>query len=208
MAPGEFVSLYGSSLGPATPAIAAGLQKGLGNTRIYFNGVEAFLTYSSPGQVNAVVPYGITGKADVRATFSGLETTFPLALADAAPGIFTQQYGAGQAWAVNNDYTFNDASHPVARGGWISIWATGQGLVTPAGIDGETVAAPKNLNLPVKLTIGGADAQLIPGGAVLIYTGEIQVNAYVPSGIPAGDNEIVLTIGGASSRKGVTISVK
>jgi uncharacterized protein (TIGR03437 family) len=207
VAPGEFVSIYGNSLGPATYQVAVGSQKGLGGTRVTFNGIEAFLTFTSATQVNALVPYGVTGKADVVVSYNGnTSDAFPLSLTDASPGIFTRSYGAGQAWAVNNDATFNTSSNPVARGGWISFWATGQGLVNPTGIDGELISGYKNIVLPVKVTIGGQDAQIL--GAVLIYTGEIQVNAMVPSGSPTGDQPLVLTIGTATGRKDVTVAVK
>jgi uncharacterized protein (TIGR03437 family) len=36
----------------------------------------------------------------------------------------------------------------------------------------------------------------------------IQVNAFVPDNAPTGQVEVVLTIGSANSRKGVTIWVK
>jgi uncharacterized protein (TIGR03437 family) len=36
----------------------------------------------------------------------------------------------------------------------------------------------------------------------------IQVNAVIPATVPAGDNELILTIGNSVSRKGVTIPVK
>jgi uncharacterized protein (TIGR03437 family) len=207
VATGEFVSIYGNSLGPATYQIATGSEKGLGGTRVTFNGIEAFLTFTSATQVNALVPYGITGKADAVVSYNGKTSdAFPLALTDASPGIFTRAYGGGQAWAVNNDGTFNTSANPVARGGWVSFWATGQGQVTPAGVDGELISGYKNLVLPVKVTIGGQDAQIL--GAVLIYTGEIQVNAMVPNGSPTGDVPLVLTIGTTSSRKDVTIAVK
>ena len=48
--------------------------------------------------------------------------------ADSAPGVFTKNYGPGQAWALNDDNTFNTASNPVGRGGWIVFWATGSSL--------------------------------------------------------------------------------
>jgi uncharacterized protein (TIGR03437 family) len=207
VAPGEFVSIYGNSLGPATYQVAAGSQKGLGRTRVTFNGIEAFLTFTSATQVNALVPYGVTGKADVVVGYNGLSSDpFPLSLTQTAPGIFTRNYGAGQAWAVNNDGAFNTSATPVVRGGWISFWATGQGLVNPAGVDGELISGYKNIMSDVKVTIGGQDAQIL--GAVLIYTGEIQVNAMIPSGAPTGDVPLVLAIGNAGSRKDVTIAVK
>ncbi len=205
VAGGEFVTLGGSGLGPA--AGAAGMQKGLGGTSVFFNGVEAWLTYASDGQVNAIVPYGVTGKADATVKYNG-KTSDPYALTvtDSSPGIFTSQYGGGPAVSVNTDYTFNSAANPVARGGVISFWGTGQGAVTPAGQDGEVVSGYKNLVLTPKVTIGGVDAQIQFVG--LTYTGVIQVNAFVPDSAPTGQAEVVLTIGNAASRKGVTIWVK
>ncbi len=207
VAPGEFVSIYGSSLGPAKYAVAAGSQKGLAHAKVTFNGIEAFLTLASATQINALVPYGVGSKADMMVQYNGLTSdVFPLATTNAAPGIFTQQYGPGQIWATNPDYTFNGASNPVARGGYVSIWATGQGLVSPAGVDGEAIAAAKNILAPVKVTIGEIDAQIL--GAVLIYTGEIQVNVAIPSNAPTGNVALVLSVGTGSSRKDATIAVK
>lgn len=207
VAPGEFVSIYGSSLGPAKYAVAAGSQKGLSGAKVTFNGIEAFLTLASATQINALVPYGVGSKADVVVQYNGLTSDpFPLATTDSAPGIFTQQYGPGQIWAVNNDGSFNSARHPVARGGWVSFWATGQGLVDPAGQDGEVIAVPKNVKLPVKVSVGGIDWPIL--AALLIYTGEIQVNVVIPSDAPTGDVPLVLTIGTASGRKDATIAIK
>jgi uncharacterized protein (TIGR03437 family) len=207
VAPGEFVSIYGSSLGPAKYAAAIGSQKGLAHAKVTFNGIEAFLTLASNTQINALVPYGVGNKADMVVSYNGLTSdVFPLPVTDAAPGIFTQGYGPGQIWAVNTDGTFNAANNPVVRGGYVSVWATGQGLVSPAGVDGELIAIVKNILLPVKATVGGIDAQVV---AVLIYTGEIQANVVIPSGAPTGSAvPLVLTIGTASSRKDATIAIK
>jgi uncharacterized protein (TIGR03437 family) len=207
VAPGEFVTIYGSSMGPATGVIAQGTQKGLAGVKVTFNGVEAYLTYASAGQVNAVAPYAPGSKADVMVQYNGLTSDpFPLLTTESSPGIFTQQYGLGQAWVVNNDGNFNSSAHPVSRGGWIEFWATGQGLVDPAGQDGELLSGFKNLKLPVKVSIGGIDTQVL--GSLLIYTGEIQVNAMVPSSVAPGNAELILTIGGTGSRKGVTVAVQ
>ena len=79
--------------------------------------------------------------------------------------------------------------------------------MTPAGVDGEVIATAKNIQLPVKVAIGGIDAQVL--GAVLIYTGEIQVNVLIPANAPTGAAvPLVLTIGTAPSRKDATIAIK
>ncbi len=208
VAPGEFVTISGQSLGPATGVVASGSQKGLAGTTVTFNGIEAYLTYTSATQVNAIVPYGIGNNASVVVSYKG-RTSDPFALAttDSAPGIFTHQYGPGQIWAINPDSSFNSGSNAAARGSWVAFWATGQGMVSPAGVDGELIANPKSVNLPVKVTIGGIAANLV-APPVLIYTGEIQVAVYIPADAPTGNVPLVLTIGSASSRSDATIAIK
>jgi uncharacterized protein (TIGR03437 family) len=206
VAAGEFVSIYGTNLGPAQAA--GGLQKGLGGVRVSFNGIEAYLTYASATQLNALVPYGVTGKADVSVTFGGsTSAAFALAVTESAPGIFTREYGTGLAWAWNEtEARFVASETPVLRGQTISIWATGQGAVDPPGVDGEILGTWKTLKLPVKATVGGVDAPVPWAG--LTYTGVTQVQITIPANAPTGDAELILSVGNASSRKGVTLAVK
>jgi uncharacterized protein (TIGR03437 family) len=205
VAPGEFVAIYGTSLGPA--AGVGGNSKGLGGVHAIFNGIEAWLTYASASQINALVPYGVGSKADVVVQYNGNKSnTFPLAVTAVAPGIFTQQYGAGQVWAVNNDGTFNSPSNPVARGGWVAFWATGQGAVSPGGVDGETISGSKSVVMPVKVGIGSLS--LDPLWTGLIYTGEMQVNVSIPANAPTGNVPLAITMGTAASRTDATISIK
>lgn len=207
VAQNEFVTLYGSGMGPDAGAIGTAVTKGLGGSTVTFDGIEAYLIYASAGQINALVPYGVSTKADVVVQYNGRKSLpFPLQTTASAPGLFTKEYGTGPVWAVNNDGTFNSTATPVARGGWIAFWATGQGAVNPSGQDGETIVTPKALMLPVKVTIGGVDAQVLWTG--LIYGGEMQANVTVPANAPTGDVPIILTVGTASSRVGVNISVK
>jgi uncharacterized protein (TIGR03437 family) len=62
----------------------------------------------------------------------------------------------------------------------------------------------------VSVSIGGVkvpDANLAFKG--LVYTGEIQLNVLIPATAPTGDAvPLVVTIGGASSRSGVTVAIK
>ena len=206
MSGGQFVSLYGAGLGPA--AYGTGWQKGLGGSKVFFNGIQAWMTLASDGQLNAVVPYGISGHADVTVEFSGKTgSAFPVTVTDSSPGIFTWQTGLGAAViTVNGASAVNPKTNPVARGDVISFWATGQGPVTPGGQDGEVISGSKRLMLPYRVTIGGVDAPVQFIG--LTYTGVTQVNVLVPPNAPTGVDELLLAIGNAVSRSGVTISVQ
>jgi uncharacterized protein (TIGR03437 family) len=168
VAGGQFVSLYGSGLEP-TP-YATGWQKGLGGTKVFFNGVEAWMTLASDGQINVVVPYGVTGKADVTVQFNGKTSDpFPLAVTDSGPGIFTWETGPGPAVIVaNGGASVNPKTNPGARGGVFAFLATGQARSVRAGRTARQSRDRKKLMLTYKVTIGGVDAEV---SFIGLYTG-------------------------------------
>jgi uncharacterized protein (TIGR03437 family) len=113
---------------------------------------------------------------------------------------------------LNQDgVTVNSASTPAARGSSISIFATGEGQTTPAGVDGAlaTGAALPKPKLPVQVWIDGQVAPLqYAGAAPGNVAGLLQVNVQIPAGINTGDVPIVIQVGDVQSQPGMTISVK
>ena len=70
-------------------------------------------------------------------------------------------------------------------------------------------STPARPSVPVNVTVGGIPATVqYAGGAPGEVAGLMQVNVQIPTGIPSGDSELLLTIGSATSRKGVTVSVQ
>ena len=214
VAPGEYVSIYGGNLGPAAGMIshaASGEEKELGGVKVLFGATEAYLAYASATQLNVLVPYSTGGpNTAVQVTYNGAQTSLTVPVANTAPGILTTGYGPGPAWAVNSaDGTWNSAANPAAQGSYIQIWATGQGAVTPAGIDGAAIVSgqwPVPTN-PVTAIVGAAE--VAPSWVGLVFTGEIQVNVQIPNDAPVGSAvPLQLTIGGVSSRPDVTVSIK
>ena len=213
VAPGEFVTIYGSGLGPTTPAVTASLAKGLANVRVLFNGTEAFVTFVSSGQINALVPSGIAGanQAELQVEYQTMPgNRISLPVAGATPGIFTMNAsGTGTAVVVNQDGTFNSNVNPAPRGSVVAFWATGQGQTSPLLVDGTQPLAPvfPKPVLPVSVTIGGI---AVPPSDILfsglVYAGVMQVNARVPDRVAPGSLvELLLTIGSSTSRKGATL---
>ncbi len=217
VSPGEIVILYGAGLGPAQ-LTQAQAQNGivgtqLGGTVVTFNGMAAPLLYSYATQVAAIVPYGVTGST-VQASVSYLGQTSPafsVPGAASAPGLFTlDQSNAGPAAAVNADGQINSPGHPVALGGYISLYATGEGQTEAAGADGKIATAPlPHPVLPVSVTIGGQPANVTYYGAAPgQVAGLMQVNVQIPDGVaPGGYVPVFLKIGDTSSQLGVTLSV-
>ena len=198
VAPGELVTLYGTGLGAVQSVL--------------FNGVPGPVLYATAGQVGTVVPYGVTGSTVQVVSQSGGATAAPvtLALATTVPGIFTADgSGRGQAAATNQDGRPNSTGAPAAAGSVITLYATGEGQTSPAGVDGQIAGTvPPRPLAQVAVTIGGAVANVqYAGGAPGVIAGVMQVNAVVPAGV-TGTAAIVITVGGVSSQNGVTVVVR
>jgi len=214
ISPGKIVVLYGAGLGPAflaqnQPENGVYTSQ-LAGTSVYLNGTAAPILYTSAAQAAAIVPYGVTGTAaQVTVSYQG-ETSPPItvALAAAAPSLFTlNQTGAGQAAAINAiDGSINTAVNPVKIGGYISLFATGEGQTTPAGIDGKIASGPilPQPSLQVSATVGGLPAVVqYAGAAPSEVAGLMQINLQLPSGIqPGGYVPVILQVGNASTVPG------
>jgi uncharacterized protein (TIGR03437 family) len=220
LSPGKIVIVYGDGLGPAqlleNRPVNGRFSAELGGTTLSFNGVPAPILYTSAGQVAAVVPYALTGaSARVELSYRGeVSTAFEGTAAPSAPALFTLgQTGAGQAAALNAvDGTVNTAANPVKIGGYISLYATGEGLTLPAGADGELMGnTARGPILRVAVTVGGIPAAVqYAGGAPGQVAGLMQVNVQIPTGVqPGGYVLVVLQVGDRTTTPGaVWISVR
>ncbi len=219
ISPGEIVVLYGSGIGPAQLTYAQVGGDGLYDAQlagmtVQFNGIPAPILYTSTVQVAAIVPYELTGASvQVTATYQG-QTSAPVTvvLAPSAPGLFTLgATGSGEAAAINQNQATNGAAAPVPIGSIITLFATGEGQTSPAGVDGKPASAsPPTPTLPVNVTIGGVTVNNLQyvGGAPGEVAGVLQINVQVPAGVAPGSAvPIVIRVGDATSQPGVTIAV-
>ena len=219
VAPGEIVVIYGSELGP--PKLAGAeltssgrLSSNVAGTQVLFNNVAAPLIYVRSDQVAAIVPNGVGGQstAKVQVQYQNQSSpSFSIPVSQTAPGIFTlDQTGRGQGAILNQDNTINGRLSAAPPGSIVVLWATGQGPSDPDWAEDAlaTEPLPKPTN-PVKVTIGGQDAEVLYAGAAPGLAAVMQLNVRVPTGIKTGSAvPIVLTIGNASSQPGVTLAVQ
>ncbi|HVP48894.1 MAG TPA: hypothetical protein VMT32_20010 [Bryobacteraceae bacterium] len=218
IAPGEIVSVFGLGIGPVTPQggtlDALGLvATEIGETQVQFDGIAAPLYYVQDSQINAQAPYEIAGKStvDIEVFYQGRSRgKATVAVAAAAPGIFTVSAGTGLAVALNRDGSLNSPIEPAPRGSIVTLYATGEGIADPSATDGKPAAEPlPKPTLPVTLTVGGYPAQILFAGAAPGFAGLLQINARLPGPpAPTGNLAVVLRIGAASSQSGVTLAVR
>jgi uncharacterized protein (TIGR03437 family) len=140
VAPGEFLSIYGTGLGPSTGAAAqAGsstLGTSIGATQVAMNGIPAPLLYAADGQINALVPYEIAGAQQVSLTITssvGTSHTGPLHVVAVQPSIFA---------VLNPDGSVNSYANPAPAGALVTFLVSGAGGLAPALPDGTIAPSP------------------------------------------------------------------
>jgi uncharacterized protein (TIGR03437 family) len=220
-APGQIVSLFGAGLGPdavVTAQLADGvLATELSGVRVLVDDLPAPLVFVSAGQLSAILPYatepgvwtdqaGIVRferTAEIVVERDGVRSeTRYVYVQDTGPGLFTADAsGTGQAAALNEDGTLNNAQNPAAAGSVVVLFGTGEGATNPAGVDGKPAAAPLPQPIAdVRVTVNGQPAEVLyAGGAPGLTAGLLQVNVRLPEGV-SGTVEIVLEVGGRASR--------
>jgi trimeric autotransporter adhesin len=220
VSPGEEVAIYGSNFGPstvvgATPTGGA-YPTTLSNTEVLFDGTAAPVIAVTNGQINVMVPYGVSGRATTAVQVSYLGVTSPAIsynVVTTVPGVYTlNQTGSGQGAILDQALSVNGSNNPAAPGSVVAVYMTGEGITTPPSTTGQL--APTNgtgLNKPVQnvtATVGGVTAQVQYAGSApgLVY-GVMQVNVQIPANAPAGSLPIVITVGTTSTQNGVTVAV-
>ncbi len=204
VAPGEIVTLIGSSIGPTA----------LAGTSVLFDGNQAPLLYGGPNQINAIVPFEISGQNVTQLSITNggqVIAGFPMPVSAAAPAIFTlDASGGGQGAILNQDLSLNSQLDPADRGSIVVIYATGAGQTDPPSVDGQVTAGvfPSPV-LPVSVQISGIDAEILYAGAAPgLFAGVLQVNCRVPGDAAPGPAPIQLIIGTARSPSGVTVALR
>jgi uncharacterized protein (TIGR03437 family) len=127
VAPGEFLSIYGTGLGGT----------GLGSsTAVSIDGFPAPLLYAADGQINALVPYEIAGAQQVSLTITtslGTSQTGPLRVVAAQPVILA---------VLNPDNSVNSYRNPAPAGTLVTFLVSGAGVLNPALPDGTIAPSP------------------------------------------------------------------
>jgi len=224
VSPGEILTIRGYGVGASrtgglTLDASGNVTTNLNGLKVTFDGKPAPLIYTSASQTNLIVPYEVAGKASTvmqvtyAATAGNLQTAaWTLPVAPSAPAIFTlDATGTGQGAVLNQDGGVNGAANAAARGSVISVFATGEGQTTPAGVTGSvSPASGSKPVLPVAVKIGGLDATVQhAGSAPGLVAGLLQVNAVVPASIAPGPAvPLMVSVGGVPSQRDVTIAVR
>jgi uncharacterized protein (TIGR03437 family) len=182
VAPGEFVTVYGT---------------GLAGAKLYADELPVAVVSSADDQILATLPAELAGRTTtaLRAERDTAQSEpLSVTVASAVPGIFRIAPGpTNRAAVLNQDGTVNDSAHPAPRGPTIALWATGLG----AG--------------PVHASFFGFPGEIqYAGPAPGMPAGVSQVNVRVPPEMNsfAYPVDLVLTSGGAFVPVRLVVSIQ
>jgi uncharacterized protein (TIGR03437 family) len=232
IAAGEIITIFGTGMGPSTPAavssdsITSGrLPTTLAGVQVMIGGYAAPLLYVSASQISAIVPYEIAAPVFVHNPNISVayltQSSIPVQETQAAiaPGIFTaNSSGNGPGAILNSDASSNSPANPAARGDVVVLYLTGEGQTAPSGVSGGiTPLTPPYLQplLLPSVTISGENATvLFAAEAPGLVSGVMQVNVQVPADIAPGNSSVIVSLGGVTSQVdspghgSVTVAVK
>jgi uncharacterized protein (TIGR03437 family) len=197
VAPGELVTILGAGLGPqagvgATYDSSGLMSNQLAGTEVRFDGVPAPILYTQSSQINAQVPYTVSGDATthVEVFYQGKPIgTLDVPVTAAMPGLFST--------IVQQDGSYNSQTTPAPHGTFLTLYATGDGIEFGPDIAGLPAALPYPFPvLPVSVTIAGMSAEVTYAGSAPGLVGLMQINVRVPgSFVPAGADPLIVTVG-------------
>lgn len=210
VAPGEIISIFVGNAGPAQGVVATEFDPATGllpttlaGVRVFFNDVPAPLFFVRSDQLNVQVPFEAAGldSVEIRIEYEGAQSgsvRVPVRATD--PGLF--------APVLNQDYTLNSELNPAVRGSYVTLFATGQGAVTPPVQTGQPAPGAEPFARAaedVRVLVNGVEVEPYFAGLTPGLVGLLQLNIQASVG---GRVEIQVFIGGVESPSKAVVYVQ
>ena len=218
--PNAWLTIKGANLSTVTDnwnnsVVNGVLPTTLDGVTVKVGGQFAYISFISPGQINAVAPNITAGSAAVTVTNSvGISPAVNFTAQIFGPAFF--QWGnyvvatrQDYSYAVKNGTFPGTTTVPAKPGDVLILWGTGFGPTNPPAPVGVAVPAgsyPAANNVTV--TIGGVNATVygtaLASGSAALF----QVAIQVPTTLANGDYPLVATVNGSSSPTSTLITVQ
>jgi uncharacterized protein (TIGR03437 family) len=225
LAPGSYISIFGSALSDLTRTFATPyLPISLGGVSVSFDvpskniSLPAPIHFVSSGQINVQIPWELQGQSSAImkvsiGNFSSLNcdnsgsncSAYTVPLNDYSPAMFEYtEASSGQrlAAALDSNFLLVGTNHPVARGSTVQLYVNGLGPVSNQPPSGQVSPAQPLATTRVTptVTIGGQTAQVQFSGLAPFIVGLYQINVVVPTNIGTGVQNVVITQNGVLSK--------
>jgi uncharacterized protein (TIGR03437 family) len=222
VAPGSYVSIYGTGLSDYTDLNVGGAYDALASNGEYIVlplqidflsvsvdvpsagiSLPAPLTYVSPTQVNIQMPWELQGQtsAQIKVIIDGdlLGNVVTVPIANYNPQMFT--YGSDVAIAQDNNYNLITTSNPAKRGSpFIILYCNGLGPVTNQPATAFPALGTSTTTQPVTVSFGGVAGNVIFAGLTPGLSGLYQIDVAIPTSVTAGSAvPVTVSVGGVTS---------
>lgn len=222
IARGGIFTIFGSNLGPTTPAVVSEFPLGpsfQGVTVAIIQGgvnVSAIPIFVSANQLNVILPSGAPlGLSLIRVGYQGrLSNSVQVEVVENAPGLFAASSGGYGPGVVQNflsaaERPINTLDTAAVRGQVVTIYATGLGRVP---FPDNVAPTPTPIDAAVSVKVGERDATLLYAGRSPCCAGLDQIDIRIPDDAPLGcyvpirvkagngvSNTVTIAISGATS---------
>jgi uncharacterized protein (TIGR03437 family) len=199
LSPGEIITLLGLN---SLPVLSLNID-----------GAPAPILYTGPGQINAIVPFGLslTSPATIQLKYQQQTSTVTLPAAAAAPGLFAADgAGTGPGAILNQDYSVNSIDNPAQPGSVVMIFGSGFGALQTPATDGNPVSTADSVVAIPTATVAGSTATVLYAGAAPgLVAGVNQLNLLLPAGVAHNPGApVVLTVPGLGASNTVTVAIQ
>jgi uncharacterized protein (TIGR03437 family) len=221
VAPGAWISIYGTNFAIATRAVTTSdlindvLPISLDGVSVQINGKAAYIQYVSPTQINVLAPDDTsTGQVAIAVTnAAGTSSTVTATMQTVLPGLsvlndYVRAVRYPDGAVINGTgaegigYTTVAAIGP---GEIMALFGTGFGPTNATIPTGTVFTGAYTTNNPVTVTIGNVPAEVLWAG--LVGPGLYQMNVRTPTTLSDGDHAVIAAIAGSSTQSGARVKI-
>jgi uncharacterized protein (TIGR03437 family) len=208
VAPGSLATVFTTGLLPQPGIVAADrlpLPYTLGGVSAAVNGIPApvlsIASVNGVDQVNFQIPFEARGGSANIGITRGTQTVNMQAFVAQGPyqpGIFTSD-GSSAIVVHNADYTLVTPEHPLERGEYAFLYATGLPPPLSPPATGAAAPIPPLSSPPVQVLLGSTDTEVQFTGLAPGFAGVYQINFRVGQSVASGMQELRLRESGVAT---------
>jgi len=192
VAPGAYVSIYGSLLTATAMTASQPYPAQLGDVQVLVNGVAQPIQYISAGQINFIYANSNPGLTQLTVKNANGQNTVNVRLAPAVPSIFLLDANATAAGVNALTGTVVGPNTPFHAGDIMSLFLTGLGATTlNNGLDYAQIQPT--------VSVGGQACAASYAGRAPSFAGLDQINCTIPSGATGSKVPVTVTSNGRIS---------
>jgi len=192
VAPGAYVSIYGTNLASATMSAGQPYPTQIADVQVLVNGTPQPLVFISAGQINFVYANVSPGLTQLTVKNANGQNTVNVRVAPAVPSIFLLDTNSTAAAENALTGAVVGPSAPLHAGDFLELFLTGLGATALQG--GLNYA-----QLQPTVTVGGQNCAVSYAGLTPGFAGLNQINCTIPAGVTGASVPVIVNSGGRLS---------